>query len=106
MFAYHDGIISSADPKGGITADGEGAYAVTLTDLDHVDDKKSPENFKYSIRTDDSDRFRLINSMLPVKTPIRVLRSHTLHSVHAPVAGLRYDGLHVLSLRVISNNRS
>lgn len=91
IFAYHDGIISSPDPKGGITADSEGAYAITLTHIDNIDDKQS--EFKYKIRNDDPGRFRLINNFLPVKAPIRVLRSHTLRSTYAPVAGIRYDGL-------------
>ena len=93
MFAYHDGIISSPDPKGGVTADGEGAYAVTLTELDKVDDSQSPEKFTYRTRNEDPGRFRLMNTFLPKTTPVRVLRSHTLCSKYAPAAGIRYDGL-------------
>ena len=92
-FAFHAGIISSPSPYGGITADADGAYALTLTSVDHIESKWPPEDFSYRPRKDDPGRFRLLNSILPVKTPIRVLRSHTLHSLYSPLAGIRYEGL-------------
>lgn len=92
VFAFHDGIIDSPDPLGGITADADGAYAIVLTNSDESS-FNSAEYFTYRCHTKDKGKHRLMNAILPPKQSIRVLRSHTLRSPHAPAAGLRYEGL-------------
>lgn len=92
MFAFHAGIIDSPDPHGGISADSDGAYAILLTCYDEVA-SETPESFTYRCRNDDQGRFRLLGGILPPKNNVRILRSHTLHSMWSPPAGVRYDGL-------------
>ncbi|KAL9056706.1 MAG: hypothetical protein Q9162_002775 [Coniocarpon cinnabarinum] len=94
VFAYHDGIISSGDPKGGLTYDSEGCYAIVLTIHDIVKDHNLLE-FSYQIRHQDEGRPRLLAAMLPEKAHIRVLRSYTVKSDYAPSLGIRYDGLNI-----------
>ena len=94
IFAFHDGIVSSPSSQGGITADSDGAYALMLTRLDQVTASPTADRFTYTTRQDDDPgKFRLMNSILPVKTPVRILRSHTLKSNWSPIVGVRYDGL-------------
>jgi len=92
LFAFHDGIIDSPDPRGGICADGDGAYAITLTGGDEIDGN-SPELFTYRCRNHDQGRYRLVQMSLPPKRSVRVLRSHTLYASWNPAVGVRYEGL-------------
>lgn len=92
VFAFHDGIIDSPDPLGGITADQEGAYAILLTNSDESSFNNA-DYFTYRCHAKDKGKFRLMNAILPPKQSIRVLRSHTLRSPFAPAAGVRYEGL-------------
>lgn len=92
VFAFHDGIIDSPDPLGGITADQDGAYAILLTNSDESSSHNG-EHFTYRCHPKDRGKFRLMNAILPPKQSIRVLRSHTLRSPHSPAAGVRYEGL-------------
>lgn len=94
IFAFRDGIISSSNPRGGITFDTEGAYAITLTATDEVEGSTA-ERIIYAVSSNDPGKHRLFNSFLPVKTPVRVLRTHTLYSKWSPVVGIRYEGLYV-----------
>lgn len=66
-----------------------------LTSSDEIDDKGTAERFWYTVRPDDPGKFRLMNSILPIKTPLRLLRSHTHNAKCSPEAGLRYEGLWV-----------
>jgi len=92
VFAFHDGIIDSPDPLGGITADQDGAYAILLTNSDESSSHNA-EHFTYRCHAKDKGKFRLMNAILPPKQSIRVLRSHTLRAPHSPAAGVRYEGL-------------
>ncbi|GAB7361818.1 hypothetical protein MBLNU230_g1860t1 [Neophaeotheca triangularis] len=104
MFAFRDGIIDCGDPKGEITADSQGAYAVVLTDHDEIgqDNKPSaPELFTYRARHNDKGRYRLTAGNVESRQPVRILRNHTLRSFWSPSAGIRYDGLYkVISWRI------
>ncbi|EME47406.1 hypothetical protein DOTSEDRAFT_31847 [Dothistroma septosporum NZE10] len=96
MFAYRAGIIDSGNPAGGIVADGGGAYAIVLTDSDEVAGSDS-NHFRYRARDGDPGRYRLTAATPESRQPIRILRSHTLHSFLKPRAGIRYDGLHTVT---------
>lgn len=92
LYAYRDGIIDRWDPKGGIVADGQGAYAVLMTDNDEVS-SISADRFTYRSKEDDGGRYKLTAADVKSRHPVRILRSHTLRSLYAPRAGVRYDGL-------------
>lgn len=62
-----------------------------------MDANGSIDTFVYRTRANDPGRFRLINAFLPIKTPVRVLRTHTLDSKWSPIAGIRYDGLYIIT---------
>lgn len=92
MFAFHAGILDSSDSHGGIVADSKGAYAVLLTDADEIS-STTPEEFVYRARDGDRGRYRLTAATIDSRHPVRILRSHSLHSIWSPRAGIRYDGL-------------
>lgn len=87
-----DGIIDSADPTGGIVADGGRAYAVLMNHNDEVDSPSS-DTFTYRAKNLDHGRYRLTAATPEARQPVRILRSHSLRSFWAPKAGVRYDGL-------------
>lgn len=93
IFAFRAGIIDSPDPHGGIIADQDGIYGITLTGFDEFYSDTGPETFKYCPRRDEKYQRQLLRANLHPKTDIRVLRSHTLRSIWSPIAGVRYDGL-------------
>ena len=78
----------------GITADGESAYAIIMTDQDEAAGGTF-EHVTYRAKEQDPNVARLRGCILPVKTPLRVLRSHTLEEGEKwrPEVGLRYEGL-------------
>ena len=92
LFAYRDGIIDNSSSDGGITSDSTGAYAIAMTEGDEVAGS-DPELFQYHARDRDPGRYRLTGGTPDSRQPVRILRSHTLHSFWKPNAGLRYDGL-------------
>ncbi|OCK79687.1 hypothetical protein K432DRAFT_60095 [Lepidopterella palustris CBS 459.81] len=93
LFAFRDGIIDLETTDGGICFDSNGAYAVLLNDADEVEGV-SPSSFTYRCHRNDAGRFRLTAADFKSRYPVRVLRSHSLNSLWAPRAGVRYDGLH------------
>jgi hypothetical protein len=92
LFAFNAGILDSSDPQGGIVADSKGAYAILLTGSDEVS-STTPELFVYRARDADRGRFRLTAATIDSRHPVRILRSHALHSFWSPRAGVRYEGL-------------
>lgn len=92
LFAFRDGIIDSAEAEGGIIADADGAYAILMTSDEEVN-APSPDKFTYCAKNHDRGRYRLTAATRESRQPIRVLRSHSLHSFWSPKAGVRYDGL-------------
>lgn len=92
LFAFREGIIDSAEPSGGIVADADGAYAVLMASDEEMNGV-SPDRFTYRSRNYDRGRYRLVAATREARQPIRVLRSHSLRSLWAPKAGVRYDGL-------------
>ncbi|KAK0306397.1 hypothetical protein LTR01_006255 [Friedmanniomyces endolithicus] len=93
LFAFRDGIINGAEAEGGIVSDLAGAYAVVMTG-NSEEPGGSANEFVYQARSSDKGRYRLTAGTPESRHPVRILRSHTLRSFHAPKAGLRYDGLH------------
>jgi hypothetical protein len=91
MFAFRDGIIDAASINGGITYDAHGAYAIVLRSDEEIN-APTPNSFTYRCKENDPGIWRLA---MP-KTVVRVLRSHALSSLWAPVAGIRYDGQYVV----------
>ena len=73
-------------------ADGDGAYAVLLTNEDEVNGPTA-DAFTYRARNNDKGRYRLTAATRESRRPVRILRSHSLRSFWAPKAGIRYDGL-------------
>lgn len=92
MFAYRAGIIDNGNPAGGITSDGNEAYALLMTHKDEIS-SPSPSIFTYRSRSEDPGRYRLTSATPDTRKPIRVLRSHSLRSFWTPRAGVRYEGL-------------
>jgi len=92
LLAFRDGIIDSAEPRYGIIADTDGAYAILMTDQDE-EASPTPDAFTYRARNDDKGRYRLTNGTSASRGQVRILRSHTLRSFWSPRAGVRYDGL-------------
>ncbi|KAK0824989.1 hypothetical protein LTR73_007276 [Friedmanniomyces endolithicus] len=92
LFAFRDGIINGAEAEGGIVSDLAGAYAVVMTG-NSEEPGGSANEFVYQARSSDKGRYRLTAGTPESRHPVRILRSHTLRSFHAPKAGLRYDGL-------------
>lgn len=92
LFAYHSGIIDSDEGLGRVVCDESDAYAIALTGNDEIDSPE-PGLFTYRARPDDPGKYRLTAGTHASRHPIRILRSHTLRSLWAPRAGIRYDGL-------------
>jgi len=92
MFAFREGIIDSKCTDGGICYDSNGAYAVVLNENDEVAGASSNE-FTYRCRYNDPGRYKMTAADFKSRYPLRVLRSHSLSSLWAPRAGLRYEGL-------------
>jgi len=92
MFAFHSGMIDTAEPGYGIVADSDGVYALLMTDQDEIS-SPTPETFTYRARADDKGRYRLTSGTPDSRSQVRVLRSHTLRSFWSPKVGVRYDGL-------------
>lgn len=92
MFAFRDGIIDSKTTDGGICADAECAYAIVLKDDDEVEGSWA-HKFTYRCRSNDKGRYRLTSGRLTSRFSVRILRSHSLASLWAPRAGIRYEGL-------------
>jgi len=103
IFAFHDGIIDSPDSQGGITADPDGVYAITLTGNDEVHCTET--SLTYRCHTGDHGCHCLLRGILPPKQSIRVLRCHDLHSPWSPSAGVRYEGLYKLSGYSVRNEK-
>jgi hypothetical protein len=93
MFALRDGIIDNKCVNGGICCDDKTAYALVMREADEIQ-ADNPSDIVYKCRLGDARCFRLIQ-VCRDRRPIRVLRSHSLASLWAPVAGVRYDGLYV-----------
>jgi hypothetical protein len=92
VFAIRDGIIDKAIIKGGVCADETDAYAIVLVGSDEQD-SNSPDSFTYRAPYANPGRYQLTSATSKSRNPIRVLRSHKLHSLWAPSSGVRYDGL-------------
>jgi hypothetical protein len=97
MFAFRDGIIDAASINGGITYDAHGAYAIVLRSDEEIN-APTPHSFTYRCKQNDPGIWRLTMPQPREKTRVRVLRSHALSSLWAPVAGIRYDGVYVCLL--------
>ncbi|KAI9705689.1 MAG: hypothetical protein M1820_005099 [Bogoriella megaspora] len=93
IFAFRDGIISDIGTTAGIVYNAGGAYAIVLADQDEFE-SEDPNTFWFHTKPGDRGRYRLTSANESSRYPIRVLRSHTLHSPWAPKVGIRYDGLH------------
>lgn len=78
--------------EGAIVSDSNGAYAVVLAGNDEID-SVDPNTFQYVARDSDPGRYRLTAGTPESRQPVRILRSHTLHSFWRPKLGIRYDGL-------------
>jgi hypothetical protein len=94
MFALRDGIIDSQCVNGGICCDDRAAFALVMRETEEIQ-AENPSNIVYRCRLGDASCFRLIHVCRDGR-PVRVLRSHSLASLWAPVAGVRYEGLYVL----------
>lgn len=92
MYAFRDGILDSGSASTSIVYDKKAAYGLVLS---HEDELNSPDPSRFTYRSSPHDigRYRLTAATTASRHPIRVLRSHTLRSLWAPRAGLRYDGL-------------
>ena len=91
MFAFRDGIIDSQTVTGGICCDDRAAFALVMRETEEIQGE-NPSNIVYKCRLGDARCFRLIQACRDGR-PVRVLRSHRLASLWAPVAGVRYEGL-------------
>jgi hypothetical protein len=97
MFALRAGIIDSRSVNGGLCWSDKGAYALVLRGRDEIK-CESPEKFTYKCQQNDRGMFRLTAKCHERdRCYIRVLRTHALYSMWAPVAGIRYDGMFELS---------
>ncbi|TVY34387.1 Multisubstrate pseudouridine synthase [Lachnellula occidentalis] len=91
--ACRDGIISSPYDVATRTDAGEGKYALVLA-TGREEPGPSPGLYMY---TREGGRKDMAYALLTqFGRPIRLLRSYTLDSPHAPAVGLRYDGLHYI----------
>jgi hypothetical protein len=93
LFAYHAGIIGVESIDGAITFDQHGAYAVVLDDSSEIE-ASSETHITYRCGLMDRGRYRLTAANFRSRSPIRVLRSHSLNSIWGPKAGVRYEGLY------------
>lgn len=88
--ACRDGIIMSPHDIATRTDAGEGKFVLVLA-TGREEPGPSSGLYKY-IR--EGGRKDMLYALLTQRgRPIRLLRSHTLDSPHAPAVGLRYDGL-------------
>ena len=100
--AYRDGIIGQ--PGGGITTDGERAYAVLLASDEELQ-ADDDDAIVYRPRPQRLSRTKLCS----IKTPVRVLRGATGvggGGVFGPDIGVRYEGLYCIdrwSVKLIEN---
>jgi hypothetical protein len=85
-------MLDSSDHHGGVVADSKGAYAVLLTGGDEIS-SPTPDRIVYRARDGDKGKYRLTAATIDSRHPIRILRSHALHSFWSPRAGVRYEGL-------------
>jgi hypothetical protein len=85
-------MLDSSDHHGGVVADSKGAYAVLLTGGDEIS-SPTPDRIVYRARDSDKGKYRLTAATIDSRHPIRILRSHALHSFWSPRAGVRYEGL-------------
>ncbi|KAL9094985.1 MAG: hypothetical protein Q9165_002587 [Trypethelium subeluteriae] len=91
-FAFQAGIINDIGHEGGIVYDEGGAYAIVLAGSDEFN-SDDPNSFWFHTKPGDKGKYRLTAADANSRYPIRVLRTHTLHSPWAPKVGIRYDGL-------------
>lgn len=85
-------MLDSSDRNGGVVADSKGAYAVLLSGSDEIS-SPTPDRIVYRTREGDKGRYRLTAATIDSRHPVRILRSHALHSFWSPRAGIRYEGL-------------
>lgn len=95
IFAFHDGIMDDFKPQGGICADEDGVYAITLSGSDEL--SCTEDTLTYRCPVGDQGCHPLLGGILPPKQPIRILRTHAVHSQWSPSAGVRYEGLYKIS---------
>ncbi|KAI9766896.1 MAG: hypothetical protein M1840_006193 [Geoglossum simile] len=91
--ASRDGIIGNT---GRITASEQGVYAITLTKDNATDIGEDKVLCKWNSGDHEGDAMdarKLLRNVLS-REPVRVLRTSTLGSKLAPIAGVRYDGLY------------
>ncbi|KAL9062269.1 MAG: hypothetical protein Q9157_009073, partial [Trypethelium eluteriae] len=92
-FAFQAGIINDVGHYGGIVYNEGGAYAIVLAGSDEFN-SDDPNRFWFHTKPGDKGKYRLTAADANSRYPIRILRTHTLHSPWAPKVGIRYDGLH------------
>lgn len=101
MFTFRDGLIDGQTLRGGICYNQHGAYAIVLCDEDERN-CDSPQKFTYRCRPNEPGAFKLTARCYERDNNlIRVFRTHALHSLWAPTAGIRFDGMWVLKIRVM-----
>ncbi|KAF2663683.1 hypothetical protein BT63DRAFT_483869 [Microthyrium microscopicum] len=94
LFAFRDGIIDSRSVDGGLCWSGRGCYAIVLRGRDEIN-CQYPDKFTYDCQHNDRGMFRLTAKCHERdRCFVRVLRTHALYSLWAPVAGIRYDGMY------------
>ncbi|KAF2874216.1 hypothetical protein BDV95DRAFT_327003 [Massariosphaeria phaeospora] len=93
LLAYHAGIIDLDTTKNGICYDKSCVYAILLLDRDEWE-APTDTTFIYRCNSSKKGRARLCAATPQSRGPIRVLRSHSIHSMWGPKAGVRYDGLY------------
>ncbi|KAI9660539.1 MAG: hypothetical protein M1821_009890 [Bathelium mastoideum] len=93
IFAFRDGIISNLGDDEDIVYDGNGAYAIVLSDSNEVN-SSDPSVVTLRTRPTDKGRYRLAAGEPNSRNPVRVLRTYTLQSPWAPKVGIRYEGLY------------
>ncbi|KAH7109853.1 hypothetical protein B0J11DRAFT_601363 [Dendryphion nanum] len=93
LFAHHAGIIDLETTDGGVCFDKNAAYAVLLLESSEVD-AISESEIIYRCKPTDKGRYRLTAATARGRTPVRILRSHSLNSVWGPRVGVRYEGLY------------
>jgi hypothetical protein len=92
LFACHAGILHIDSAEGGICYDKNGAYAMLLKDTGEIE-APTDTDIRYRCYREDKGRFRLTAATAKSRTPIRVLRSHSVNSIWGPKVGVRYEGL-------------
>ncbi|KAJ4987100.1 hypothetical protein SVAN01_07388 [Stagonosporopsis vannaccii] len=95
LFAHHAGIIGAESIEGGTTYDKDAAYALVLKDVSEVD-ARDEDSFIHRFPNNDKGKFRLTSATAKSRSPIRVLRNHSVNGTWGPKAGIRYEGLYVV----------